>query len=163
MAVLVMALGSYRYIFENYPVRQAAARSLGQLEQASKEVVAMLVGAIGDLDWRVREVATDSLVQLKIEDEAQQRAVLIALNRRLHDRDDDVRRAALAAIRRLLDGRQIPGYRWVPIREQQRRARIRKRIGWAVLALGLVVLALCIGGAANGQLDFAAGWVGWPG
>ena len=130
-----------------------------QLGQTSEEVISALVEALADSAWDVRAAAAESLGQLKIEDEAQLRTVLIALNRRLHDRDDDVRRAALTAIRRLLDGRQIPGYRWVPIREQQRRVRIRKRIGWAVLGLGLVLSALCIGGVANGQLDFADGWV----
>ncbi len=144
---------------EDIDVLQASASSLVQLGQTSEEVVSALVEALADSAWDVRAAAAESLGQLKIEDEAQLRTVLIALNRRLHDRDDDVRRAALTAIRRLLDGRQIPGYRWVPIREQQRRVRIRKRIGWAVLGLGLVLSALCIGGVANGQLDFADGWV----
>lgn len=134
---------------------KAAAKSIGDLG-----ILPPLLLSSADSSWGLRRiVAAETIGQLKIEDETQLRTVLIALNRRLHDRHDDVRRAALTAIRRLLDGRQIPGYRWVPIREQRRRARLRKRIGWAVLGLGLFVLALCIGGVVNGQLDFSAGWV----
>lgn len=152
--LLIAALGS-----SYSDVQVATAFSLGQLGQASDEVVSALVSVLADSNSSVWFPAMYSLGQLKIEDETQLRTVLIALNRRLHDGDDDVRRAALTAIRRLLDGRQIPGYRLVPLREQQRRARLRNRIDWTVLGLGLVVLALCVGGVATGQLDFAAVWV----
>ena len=150
-----------------WEVRESAAKSLGELGAVSQAVVTALKRALKDsqkgygypVTYPVREAALGSLGQLKIEDETQLRTVLIALNRRLHDRDDDVRRAALTAIRRLLDGRQIPGYRWVPIRERQRRRRIRQILDIGVLGIGLVALTLWIGGIASGQLDFAAGWV----
>jgi predicted NACHT family NTPase len=43
-----------------------------------------------------------------------------ALNRCLHERDIYVCQAAPVSIQQLLDGRPIPGYRWVPV--QKRRA-----------------------------------------
>lgn len=137
-------------------VRQAAASGLGE---APGEVVAALVEALGDRDFRVRSAAAGNLGQVKLEDEAQLRTILIALNRRLHDRDDDVRRAALTAIRQLLDGRQIPGYRWVPIRDQQRRRRRRRLLDMGVLGIGLVVLAALAVGIGSGQMELSAGWV----
>ena len=148
----------------DFTVQFRAVHSLGQLGQslisvATVQVATALMMALGASDSTVRQAAASSLGGLEIQDETLLRRVLIALNRRLHDGNDDVRRAALTAIRRLLDGRQIPGYRWVPIREQQRRARIRKRIGWTVLGLGLVMLVLWLGGIANGQLDSVAAWV----
>jgi len=137
---LIAALGS---LYSD--VQVAAAFSLGQLGQVSDEVVSALVSVLVDDNSSVWFPAMYSLGQLKIEDETQLHRVLIALNRRLHDRDDDVRRAALTAIRRLLDGRQIPGYRWVPIRKRRERAKKRRILGYWVIGLAVLLLVAWVG------------------
>ena len=85
--------------------------------------------------------AAESLGRLEIKDTIQLRQVLVALNRCLHDVDYDVRRAALVSIRQLLDGRPIPGYRWVPLRKRRARRLRLKRI--AILS-GVVAFLLLV-------------------
>ena len=52
-----------------------------------------------------------------------------------------MRRAALVSIRQLLDGRPIPGYRWVPLRKRRARRLRLKRI--AILS-GVVAFLLLV-------------------
>ena len=79
--------------------------------------------------------------------------MLVALNRCLHDFDDDTREAALASIRQLLDGRPIPGYEWVPLRKRRsQKQRLKQITFW----LGTVAFVVLIGLAATwllGVLD----------
>lgn len=143
--------------------RRTAVYSLARFRPASREAMTALLCSLSDSDSKVREAISVSLGQLKIEDETQLRYVLIALNRCLHDRDDDVRRAALTAIRRLLDGRQIPGYRWVPIRERRERAR-RWRIFWYwVLGISLAVLVAWVAAGLTTYLSLDEFWVRFVG
>ncbi|NOX60559.1 MAG: NACHT domain-containing protein [Chloroflexi bacterium] len=135
---LIQALGH-----SDRPVRRAAASSLGQLGQASPQVIDALIQALDDSAYSVRRAAASILVQLGIENEKTLRHALIALNRRLHDIDDDVRRAALEAIRNLLDGRPIPGYHWQSLRKKQARRQRLKRWG-AGLGLGFVVILMAL-------------------
>ena len=157
-AALLRALGD-----SEVSVREAAAGSLGQLGNATEQVVSALVGALSDSEREVRSAATVSLSQLKIEDETQLCQVLIALNRRLHDRDDNVRRAALTAIRRLLDGRQIPGYHWVPIRERRERAKRRRILGYWVLGISMAVLVAWVAAGVTTYLSLDEFWVRFVG
>lgn len=144
-------------------VRAESALILMQLGQESEEVISTLVTALDGSSRIQWNVSVRCLGQLEIKDEAQLRRVLIALNRRLHDRDDDVRRAALTAIRRLLDGRQIPGYRWVPIRERRERAR-RRRIFWYwVLGISLAVLVAWVAAGLTTYLSLDEFWVRFVG
>lgn len=125
-------------------------------------MVAALVTALGDSPRYVPQTA-DRLDQLKFEDETQLHPVLIALNRRLHDPNDDVRRAALTAIRQLLDGRQIPGYRWVPIRARREKAR-RRRIFWYwVLGISVGVLMAWVAAGLTMYLSLDEFWVRFVG
>jgi len=101
---------------EHWNVRSAAAESLGKLGQASEEVIAALLKALLDKDEYVRNTAADSLLdKLKIEDEKIIKQVLIRLNRDLHDGDEYVRMEAFESLRKHLNGRPIPGYRWKPL------------------------------------------------
>ena len=54
--------------------------------------------------------------------------------------DTDMRWASLVSIRQLLDGRQIPGYRWEPLQKRRTRLRSIKRI--AILVGVVAVLFL---------------------
>jgi energy-coupling factor transporter ATP-binding protein EcfA2 len=94
-------------------VRYVAANSLGKLGQASEKVIDALLKALLDKDEDVRSAAADSLLdELKIEDEKIVKQVLIHLNRNLHDDDKYAREIAFESLRKRLNGRQIPGYRW---------------------------------------------------
>ena len=78
--------------------------------------------------------------QLEIKDKAMLYRILIALNRRLHDRDDNVRRAALSSIRKLVEGRPLPGYQWVPLRERKAREhKIMRLINFTLIIVALIV------------------------
>jgi len=128
---LVAALGD-----ENVEVRYLAAQSLGQLGQASPEVVSALVAALGDENVEVRYLAAQSLGQLGQaspevvaalieslrhadswsarrdaarllgENGTAEKPLVVALWRGLLDEDDDVRTACAEALARL--GRRFP-------------------------------------------------------
>ena len=119
----------------------------------SQDVVKALVEALADSDSDVRQAAASSLGKLKAKelDEALWHQILIALNRRLHDFDDRVRRAALEAIGSLVDGRPLPGYRWKPIGERQARQKRRRQVGkW----LGIVAMLLLVGAVVTLLADY---------
>jgi hypothetical protein len=59
----------------------------------------------------------------------------------LLDWNGSVREAALVSISQLLDGRPIPGYRWVPL--QKRRAR-RQRLKRITSLMGVVAFFLLV-------------------
>jgi HEAT repeat protein len=147
VAALAHALGDS----DSY-VRRAAADSLGKLGQKSPEMVAALVHALGDSDGYVRSAAAVSLGEQKIEPETELRRVLIVLNYRLHDSDDDVRRTALETTQKILDGRPIPGYRWVPLRQRRERARRRRIAGYWVLGIATVLLLAWLAAVVTTQV-----------
>jgi HEAT repeat protein len=97
-------------------VRRYATASLGQVGVGSDAVVRALLEVLHHADWFVRRDAAENLGHLEIKDTIQLHQVLVALNRSLHD--NDVRQVALVSIRKLLDGRAIPGYRWEPRRKR---------------------------------------------
>ena len=107
----------------------------------NEAVVSTLLAALHDADRNVRTSAAANLGRLEIKDTILLRRVLVSLNRYLYDKDDDVRQAALESIRQLLDGRPIPGYQWVPLRERRARRWRLKRI--AILA-GVVAFFLLV-------------------
>lgn len=50
--------------------------------------------------------------------------------------------AALTAIRSQVEGRQLPGYRWVPLRQRrERRRRLAAALHWLLLLAGAVMAA----------------------
>ncbi len=101
-------------------VCRAAATSLIRLGQISQEVVAVQVQALQDKNKSVCMEATESLGQLKkLEDQELWTEVLIVLQQRLHDDDLDVCQAAFNSLRQLLEGKQIPGYRWRTLEERR--------------------------------------------
>ncbi|MEK8016178.1 MAG: HEAT repeat domain-containing protein, partial [Candidatus Parabeggiatoa sp.] len=122
---------------ENVLVRIAAAKSLGQLGQENDSVIAALLKALQDKD--VRGAAAESLGQFKIEDETQLRPVLIALNHLLHDSNDRVRNTAFESLRKLLDGRPIPGYRWKPLAKREQKQKL-----WLFSLSSLLVLLIAL-------------------
>jgi NACHT domain/HEAT repeats len=125
----------------NRNVRFSAAASLGQVGASNEAVVSALLEALHDADSSVRWRAAASLGQLEINETTQAREVLVALNRRLYASNSDERRATLGSISQLLDGRPIPGYRWVSL--QKRRARLRSLKRIAILA-GIVAVFLLV-------------------
>jgi len=80
-------------------------------------VSALQEAALHDADRYVRWRAAESLGRLEIKDTIQLRQVLVVLTRCLYDWESDVLQATLISIRQLMDGRPIPGYRWVPLRK----------------------------------------------
>jgi HEAT repeat protein len=111
-------------------VRSQAAESLVKLGADSEVAVNALLQALHDASWQVRSQAARNMGRLEIKDPIQLRHVLVALNCCLYDWDDDVRGAALGSIRRLLDGRPIPGYQWVPLQKRRARYLRLKRIAF---------------------------------
>ena len=77
---------------------------------------------------------------LEIKDTTQLRRVLVALNRCLYGRDHNMRREALASMHQLLDGRPIPGYRWVPLQKRRAQKQRLRRITFWLGAVAFVVL-----------------------
>ena len=73
----------------------------------------------------MRSSAAQSLGKLEIKDESQLKKVLLALNRRLYD---SVQIFALKFIRKLLNGRPIPGYQWHSLEERKKRKERKERI-----------------------------------
>ncbi len=99
-------------------VRRRAAESLGRVGVCNEAVVSALQeAALHDADRYVRWRAAESLGRLEIKDTIQLRQVLVVLTRCLYDWESDVLQATLISIRQLMDGRPIPGYRWVPLRK----------------------------------------------
>ncbi len=126
-------------------VRAAAAKSLGQLRPVGTATVEALADCLHDRDWRVREAATSSLAYASVEEESLRWRMLSLLSRLLYDPDEDVRRAALESGQILLDGRQVHGYHWVPLRWRLKRRRRVKAIGfWLTAAFVLLLIATVI-------------------
>jgi hypothetical protein len=91
----------------------------------------------------LQQTVIESLGRMKIKNQTQLRQVLVILNRLLHNWDSTVRGDALASIRRLLDGRPIPGYRWVPLRKRRaRRLRLKRIAFWLCMTVVMVMIAL---------------------
>ncbi len=135
---------------EEYWVRSAAAESLGSLGVASETVLSALVATLQDKDFLVQGAAAESLGQLKIKDKTQLQRVLIALNRCLHDSNSWVQHNALGAIRELLEGRQIPGYRWRSVADRQNKLLQFNALPFKkLLLIALVSVFLLILGATS--------------
>jgi hypothetical protein len=153
LLTLLSYLGSYE--------REAAASALGQVGQGRSEVVKALLTLLSAPERYVRSAAASALGRLEIKNATMHRRVLIALNRRLHDRHDNVRGAALTALRAQVEGRQLPGYRWTPLRQRQRRRRRIQWISWWVFVLcALLLLALLLAVVAA-RLDANSLLVRW--
>jgi HEAT repeat protein len=126
-------------------VRAASAHAIRELRQSSSTVTEGLLITLQDSAATVRAAAAQAFEVMEFEDLDQGRRILIALNQRLHDADDDVRCAALRASIQLVDGRPLPGYIWIPISERMARQRSVNRFSWwagAVCALVLAALAM---------------------
>ncbi len=52
----------------------------------------------------------------------------------------DVRQMTLVSIRPLLDGRPIPGYRWVPLQKRRARRQRLKRVAFWFFVTAIVVV-----------------------
>lgn len=108
---------------------------------AGPAVVDGLLAALSDGEGKVRQAAVRSLGQLEIKNETVLYRTLVALNRRLHDWHDAVREEALKAIRKLVEGRPLPGYQWTPLRVRRERRewwqKVRKLIvfGWTCFVI----------------------------
>jgi len=136
----------------DWGIRNAAADSLVKLGQTSPEVVAALVHALGDSDEDVRRAVVKGLGELEIEIETELHRVLTALNRRFHDSDNKVRQLALDATQKLLDGRPLPGYRWVSLSERRGRTRRRRIAGYWALGIAAMLLIAWLTAVATTQL-----------
>jgi HEAT repeat protein/energy-coupling factor transporter ATP-binding protein EcfA2 len=125
------------------PVQFVAANSLAQLGQASDKVINALVKVLLDKDEYVtRSAAAYSFLdKLKIEDEKIVKQVLIRLNRDLHDSSESVRREIFESLRKHLNGRQIPGYRWKPLQNHRKKQKLRL-ISLSSILILLILLVL---------------------
>ena len=125
-----------------FNIRVNAALALGRVGQATPAVIAGLLTALTDTEQLMRSCAVDALNKLQIKDEVHYQRLLIRLNRRLHSVDDHERQEALSAIRLLVNGRPLPGYRWVSLRaKRERRRRLYAAFHWALLLVGVVMVA----------------------
>jgi HEAT repeat protein len=77
------------------PVRQMAAKALGQFVRRSNRARASLLSALDDDSWAVRAEAVESLGKLGKQAEP---AVIDAVKNRLHDQDNWVRMAAVESL-----------------------------------------------------------------
>ncbi|GEM_PF-2526234 len=127
-----------------YWVRSAAAVSLGKLGQADEKVLSALLQALNDKDDWVRRATAESLGKLEIKDENVLRKVLHALNRCLYYDDSYVRNRALESIRKLLNGRPIPGYHWHSLEERENRRKQKERIEKLCLPSLIVIFGLAV-------------------
>lgn len=112
-------------------IKKFTSSSTGQVP---KKMLSTLLKALQDEEVSVRNQAAKNLVILPLT-ERQQKKVLIKLNQFLHD--DRLRNDALALIKKLLEGRQLPGYVWQPlkiqIKEKERRERRLRKMVWGLL------------------------------
>ncbi len=133
--------------------RGQAAKSLGRVEAGNEAAITALVQALQHDHWNERSQAAKSLGRVEIKDTMHLRKVLVALNHCLYNWHNEVRGAALASIRQLLDGRPLPSYRWVPLRKRRaQRLRLKRFAFW----LGMSAMMVLIGLAATwllGALD----------
>jgi HEAT repeat protein len=134
-------------------VREQAVSSLGLLGRSNpnSEITEAMVRAMGDSHSVVRQKAVKSMATLRIQSESLGQIIRV-LNRRLHDSEEDVRQAALESIQILLDGRPIPGYRWVPLRQRRDRARRRRIAGYWVLGITTVLLLAWLAAVVTTQI-----------
>jgi len=98
-------------------VRSHAATSLTQLEHSSEVVIDALLGGIEI--WNSEQIAESLAKQLKLLGVEYENNVLITLNQDLHDfwkRD-----GAIEVLRRVMDGKPLPGYRWRSLAWRQQR------------------------------------------
>ena len=134
-------------------VRRNAAEILGKVGGGNEEVVTALLEALRDPEESVRRITVESLGHLEIKDPNQLHQVLVNLNRLMYDDFIHADLIALTSLRRLLDGRPIPGYQWVPLEKRRaRRLRLKRTAFW----LGIVVLMAMISFVATwllGALD----------
>jgi HEAT repeat protein len=121
-------------------VRYQAATSLGSLETASDETVDALVESLHDSEPIVQAAAAKSLGSLAINNANDFHRRFDALIACAQYNRYRVRQSALIALRGVLDGRPIPGYRWVPLRQRRERARRRRIAGYWVLGIATLLL-----------------------
>jgi HEAT repeat protein/energy-coupling factor transporter ATP-binding protein EcfA2 len=134
-------------------VRLSAVMTLGRVGGGNVEVVKALLKAQHDPDESVRWRVAESLGLLEIKDPNQLRKVLVSLNHLMYDDFRHTDLTVLTSLRRLLDGRPIPGYQWIPLRKRRaQRLRLKRTSFW----LGIIALILVIGFVATwlfGDLD----------
>jgi HEAT repeats len=121
-------------------VREKATEILGEIGAGDERVVTALLEALHDRNSDVRRSAVTSLGHLGIKDTTQLYQILVTFNRCLHDAD---RGGILKSINQLLDGRPIPGYRWVSLLERRAQKRRLMRIAfWFGTAACMALLGL---------------------
>jgi HEAT repeat protein/energy-coupling factor transporter ATP-binding protein EcfA2 len=121
---------------ENNWVRQNAVESLGRLGVTDKSVISALVAALQDKNEWVRWNAAKNLGQLKIKDETQLQQLLITLQSLYDDKRNDL---ALEPIRKQLNGRKIPCYRWHSLEKRQQKWQQFKSMPFKKLSLIILV------------------------
>ena len=150
-------------------MQYSAAISLTQLEHSSEAVIDALLDGIGKLDGKGKrwsdsaepvevETAESLAKKLKLSGGKYENKVLITLNQYLHD--SRKRDKAFEVLRRVVDGKPLPGYRWRSLARRQQRWEwlknqcTQKRI--IVILSALVVISL---GYHNGfdHWSFAVG------
>ncbi len=119
----------------------------------------MLLGGIDRLGSNNSEEIAESLAkQLKLSGGKYENKVLITLNQYLHD--SEKRDKAFEVLRKLMDGKPLPGYRWRSLARRQQRWEwlknqcTQKRIIVTLSAIGIVGLGAYYG---FGHWSFAVG------
>lgn len=108
---------------------------------ASYEVIEQLVLALHDKEFIVRHAAAIALGNCLIGDESQFRRVVTHLHRELYSLNG-LREPTLQSLKRLLDGRRLPGEKWVPLRQRQERRRsFNRAMHWGILGVGVALAA----------------------
>jgi HEAT repeat protein len=138
-------------------VRYRVAISLTQLEHSSEAVIDALLDGIGKLDGKGKrwsdsaepvevETAESLAKKLKLSGGKYENKVLITLNQYLYLHDSEKRDDAFEVLRRVVDGKPLPGYWWRSLARRQQRWEwlknqfTQKRIIVTLSAIGIVGL-----------------------
>ncbi len=126
--------------------------ALGRVGAGQPGVVAALLATLQHAHPVVFLAAARALGQMEIKDPDTRQVALVVLFRQLYERDDDICKAALEAIREQLEGRSLPGAPTSVQRLRARRRRLQQGAFWLLVVAALLGLGL-LGTWLTGVLD----------
>lgn len=134
---------------ENQEIRCLSAIALAQTGYTDLSVIRNLLASLDDQDSALRQKALETLKMVYPGHELRLVQILALLVKRLHARYLSSDDSTCGLISQLLNGRPLPGYRWVPIRERQNRRRRRLHVAIAVGVVAAILLVAPLWTAAQ--------------